>query len=170
MAITDVLVIADTHAGASDVDRLLVRIGGELASADVVLHAGDVTDAAVLDAIAKRMPGGRVYAVQGNNDRNLSLPERLTVDIDGCTVALFHDSGAADGRRRRLRRWFPTADVVVFGHSHLPWHEVDIRGDHIQHHVNPGSPTQRRRAPECTVAHVLIDGGAVAAVRHVPVA
>jgi putative phosphoesterase len=169
MATTDVLVIADTHAGPSDVDRLLERIGGELASADVVLHAGDVTDAAVLDALAARVPSGRVHAVQGNNDRGLALPARLSVEIDGCTVAMVHDSGAADGRRGRLRRWFPTADVVVFGHSHLPWHEVDVRDGHVQHHVNPGSPTQRRRAPECTVAHLFIDDGAVAAIRHVPV-
>jgi putative phosphoesterase len=169
VAATDVLVIADTHVGAGDVDRLLARIGGELAVADAVLHAGDITDAAVLDALAIRLPSGRVHAVKGNNDRGLSLPDRLTIDIDGCAIAMVHDSGAADGRRARLRRWFPRADVVVFGHSHLPWHEVDVREGHVQHHLNPGSAMQRRRAPACTVAHLLIDGGAVAAVRHVPV-
>ena len=169
MAVTDVLVIADTHVDARRVDRLLDRIAGELAEADVVLHAGDITDASLLDALGPHVPRGRVHAVKGNNDRGLSLPERLSVDIDGCTVAMVHDSGAAAGRRGRLRRWFPTADVVVFGHSHLPWHEVDVRDGHVQHHVNPGSPTLRRRAPACTVAHVLIDDGTVAAVRHMPV-
>jgi putative phosphoesterase len=166
---TDALVIADTHVGATQVDALLERIEGELAVADVVLHAGDITDASLLDALAARLGAGRVHAVKGNNDRGLSLPERLSVEIDGCTVAMVHDSGAAAGRRRRLRRWFPTADVVVFGHSHLPWHDVDVRDDHVQHHVNPGSPTLRRRAPECTVAHIVIASGAVTAVRHVPV-
>ena len=78
-------------------------------------------------------------------------------------------AGAAAGRASRLRRWFTDADVVVFGHSHLPWYEVDVRDGHRQHHVNPGSAMQRRRAPTCTVAHVLIAGGTVAAVRHVPV-
>jgi putative phosphoesterase len=169
MATTHVLVIADTHVRAAQVDPLLARLGGELAGADVVLHAGDIIDASLLDALAMHVPGGRVHAVQGNNDRGLSLPERLSVDIDGCTVAMVHDSGAAVGRRGRLRSWFPTADVVVFGHSHLPWHEVDVREDHVQHHLNPGSATQRRRAPQCTVAQLLIGDGAVAAVRHVPV-
>ena len=69
----------------------------------------------------------RVHAVEGNNDHGLLLPERLTVDVDGCVIAMVHDSGAAAGRAARLRRWFPDADVVVFGHSHLPWHETDVR-------------------------------------------
>jgi putative phosphoesterase len=167
--VTDVLVVADTHVGAGGVGRLLARIDGELAVADVILHAGDLTDAAVLDALSRCVAGGCVHAVKGNNDRGLSLPERLAIDIDGCSVAMVHDSGAATGRRARLRRWFPHADVVVFGHSHLPWYEVDVRDGHAQHHLNPGSAMQRRRAPTCTVAHLLIDGGAVASIRHVAV-
>jgi putative phosphoesterase len=165
--VTDVLLVADTHLGAAAAPRLIDRIEAELVAADVVIHAGDITDAAVLDALAVHAP---VHAVLGNNDHGLDLPERSAVTIDGCTFAVVHDSGPAAGRAGRLRRWFPDADVVVFGHSHLPWHETDVRGDgHVQHHVNPGSPILRRRAPACTVAHVVVDGGRVAGVRHVVV-
>ena len=81
-----------------------------------------------------------------------------------------HDSGPAAGRGARLRRWFPSADVVVFGHSHLPWYEVHIRADGgAQHHVNPGSAMVRRRAPACTVARVVIEDGRVTEVRHASV-
>jgi predicted phosphodiesterase len=83
---------------------------------------------------------------------------------------MVHDSGPAAGRTRLLRRRFPHADVVVFGHSHLPWHEVDVdAGGHVQHHVNPGSAILRRRAPTCTVAHVHVARGRVLDVRHVAV-
>ena len=147
------------------------RVAGELAEADVVLHAGDVTDLVVLDALAAYPPSRPVHAVLGNNDHGVDLPERLVVDVGGCTVAMVHDSGPAKGRTARLRRWFPDADVVVFGHSHLPWDEVDVRtGDgHIQRQVNPGSAMQRRRAPTCTVARLVVRDGAVAEVRHVAV-
>jgi putative phosphoesterase len=165
---TDVLLVADTHLDAGQAPRLTARIGPHLAVADVVLHAGDIVHPAVLDALAAHAP---VVAVRGNNDRGVDLPERAVVDVEGCTFALVHDSGPAAGRTRRLRRWFPDADVVVFGHSHLPWHETDVRADgHVQHHVNPGSAVLRRRAPSCTVAHVVIEHGRVAAVRHVAVA
>jgi putative phosphoesterase len=169
--VTDVLLIADTHLGAGRAGRLLARIAPHLAGADVVLHAGDITDASVLDALRDVVGAGRVHAVLGNNDVGVGLPERVELDVAGCSIAMVHDSGAATGRARRLRRWFPDADLVVFGHSHLPWHEVDVRpvDGHVQHHVNPGSAMQRRRAPACTVAEVTVVGGAVAAVRHVAV-
>ena len=86
------------------------------------------------------------------------LPERLEVELDGVRVAMVHDSGPSAGRMGRLRRWFPDADVVVFGHSHLPWHEVDPGG---QLHLNPGSPTERRMAPTRTVAVLELADGAV---------
>lgn len=170
MARTNVLLIADTHLGQGQAGRLLGRIAEQLTMAEMILHAGDVTDASILDALAMHVPDKRVYAVKGNNDHGLELPERLSFDVDGCAVAMIHDSGAAVGRTTRLRRWFPAADVVVFGHSHLPWHEIDVRDSdgHVQHHVNPGSATARRRAPRCTVAHLVIDDGVVAAVHHVP--
>lgn len=168
---TDVLVIADTHLGAGRAERLLERIGAELANADVVLHAGDLTDGSVLDVLRSAVAPGAVHAVLGNNDVGLRLAERLMINVGGCRVAMVHDSGPAAGRARRLRRWFPDADLVVFGHAHQPWHEVDVRrGDgHVQHHVNPGSPVLRRHSPACTVAHVAIADGAVTAVRHVTV-
>lgn len=167
---TDVLLIADTHLGPGRGGDLTSALAGELAVADVVVHAGDVTDRSVLEAVSEAAPQADVHAVAGNLDGGLSLPERLSLDIAACAVAVVHDSGPAVGRRARLRRWFPDADLVVFGHSHLPWHDVDVRASdgHVQHHVNPGSPTLRRRAPTCSIAHVLLAEGAVAAVHHVP--
>lgn len=159
-----VLLLADTHVDERRVDRLLERLAAALARADFVLHAGDITDGSVLDALATFAP---VHAVKGNNDRGLDLPERLTCTIGGVEIAMVHDSGAAAGRAGRLHRWFPAADVVVFGHSHLPWHETHVVDGHVQHHVNPGSPTQRRRAPACSIAWLELTDGAVTAVRHV---
>lgn len=161
------LVLADTHLGPGQGRRLLDRLSGELPGADAVLHAGDVTDVSVLADLSAFAP---VHAVLGNNDHGVRLPERRVVDLDGCTVAMVHDSGPSTGRAARLRRWFPDADVVVFGHSHLPWHETDVRGDgHVQHHLNPGSAMQRRRAPTCTVARLTIEGGRVVEIEHVAV-
>ncbi|MFT3854390.1 MAG: metallophosphoesterase family protein [Ilumatobacteraceae bacterium] len=160
----NVLVVADTHLGPGQGDRLVALLGARLAAADVILHAGDITDASVLDELAAFAP---VHAVLGNNDHGVALPERRIVPLDGCAVAMVHDSGPSAGRAARLRRWFPDADAVVFGHSHLPWDAVDVRADgHVQHHVNPGSATQRRRAPRCTVAWLDLAGGQVRAVRH----
>ena len=163
------LVLADTHLGTEQGDRLVARLGDRLRIASAILHAGDITDPSVLADLSEHAP---VYAVLGNNDRGLVLPERRVVDLGGCTVAMIHDSGDAGGRAARLRRWFPDADVVVFGHSHLPWHETDVRAadGHVQHHLNPGSPTQRRRAPRCTVAWLELLGGRVVSIEHEPVA
>jgi putative phosphoesterase len=126
-----------------------------LDEADAVLHAGDVVAPELLHELAGFAP---VHAVLGNNDVDLRLPERLEVDLAGVRVAMVHDSGPSAGRAARLRRWFPDADVVVFGHSHLPWREVDPGG---QLHLNPGSPTERRRAPTRTVAWLELDAGEV---------
>jgi uncharacterized protein len=161
------LVLADTHLGPGQADRLLERLGDRLRVPSAILHAGDITDVSVLGALAAFAP---VHAVLGNNDHGIVLPERRVVELGGCTVAMVHDSGDASGRAARLRRWFPDADVVVFGHSHLPWHETDVRADgHVQHHVNPGSATQRRRAPRCTVAWLELLAGAVVSVEHDPI-
>jgi putative phosphoesterase len=162
----NVLLLADTHLGEGQEARLVDKLYEHLATADVIIHAGDITDPSVLAALEEFAP---VRAVLGNNDRGMSLPERLVVDIDGCQVAAVHDSGPAGGRRTRLRRWFPEADVVVFGHSHLPWHEIDVRpaDGHVQHHVNPGSAMQRRSAPNHTAALLQLHDGVVAEVRHI---
>ena len=168
---TDVLLIADTHLGPAAAGILVPKLAEDLAVADVVLHAGDVTDLSVIEALSAAAPRAAVHAVAGNLDGRLDLPERLSIDIAGCTVAMLHDSGPAAGRGARLRRWFPDADLVVFGHSHVPWHETDVRvsDGHVQHHVNPGSPTLRRRSPACSVAHAVFVDGVVTAVRHVAV-
>jgi uncharacterized protein len=161
----NVLLLADTHLREGQGDRLVDLLRDHLEAADVIIHAGDVTDASVLTALTEFAP---VHAVLGNNDRGMALPERLVVELDGCAVAAVHDSGPAGGRTARLRRWFPEADVVVFGHSHLPWHEIDVRSDdHAQHQVNPGSAVQRRAAPHHTVAVLQLRGGVVADVSHI---
>jgi hypothetical protein len=165
-----VLLLADTHLRRGQAQRLVDRLGDSLARADVIIHAGDITDTTVLDELARFAP---VHAVRGNNDVAADLrplPERLELDIGGCTLAVVHESGQASGRARRLRSWFPSADAVVFGHSHIPWCERDVApSGHVQLHVNPGSAMQARRQPHCTAAWLTIDAGAVVHVSHVVV-
>jgi uncharacterized protein len=162
----NVLLISDTHLREGEERRLVDRLAGHLEAVDIIIHAGDVTDASVLAALEAFAP---VHAVLGNNDRGMTLPERLVVELDGCRVAAVHDSGPSGGRTTRLRRWFPQADVVVFGHSHLPWHEIDVNpvDGHVQHHVNPGSAMQRRAAPNRTAAILQLDDGVVVDVSHI---
>lgn len=164
------LLIADTHLRAGQADRLLARLRDQLDDVDVIVHAGDLVDRSVLDALTERLPTTPLLAVEGNNDLGIDLPEHLEAEIAGCRIGVVHDSGPATGRTHRLRRMFPSCDLVVFGHSHLPWHEIDVAPDgHVQHHVNPGSAMLRRRAPTCSVARVAIVDGAIADVRHVAV-
>jgi uncharacterized protein len=171
LPVTDVLLIADTHLGRGAAAVLISKIAAHLVTADVVLHAGDITDLSVIEALVDAAPHVDVHVVAGNLDDRLDLPHRLELDIGGCAVALVHNSGSTSGRRRRLRRWFPNADLVVFGHSHVPWYEVDVRPSdgHMQHHVNPGSAVLRRRATTCTIARVHLAGACVADVRHVAI-
>ena len=159
------LLLADTHLRADRIDRLPSPVIEAAGSADVILHAGDVVSSALLDRLAELAP---VHAVCGNNDHELVsvLPERLELELDGVAVAMVHDAGARKGRAGRLRRWFPAADVVVFGHSHQPWAERVEGGPLL---LNPGSPTQRRREPHATFALLDLDRGWVADVRHVNV-
>lgn len=146
------LVVADTHLTDRTLDRMPDEVWAMAERADVVLHAGDVLDHAVLDALGER---ALVHAVLGNNDRGLTeeLPETLELDLAGTRVAMVHDSGARAGRHRRMARRFPDADVVVFGHSHTPLVEEEAGGPLL---VNPGSPTQRRRQPVHTVAWLTL--------------
>jgi putative phosphoesterase len=152
-----VLVLSDTHLGPDSVERLPAEVWALAADADVVLHAGDVTDAALLEALSERAP---VHAVLGNNDRGLDgqLPEVLELDLGGVAVAMLHDSGPRVGRPGRMARRFPGAQVVVFGHSHDP-HLEQVDGGPLL--VNPGSATQRRRQPVHTVAWLELDDGQV---------
>jgi uncharacterized protein len=153
-AVTRVAVLSDTHlrpGGRGLPDAAL----GLLATAEVILHAGDVVSGFLLDELAAQAP---VHAVLGNNDHDLRgrLPERLELDVAGLAVAMVHDAGPRAGRPARLRRWFPEADLVVFGHSHDPVDEVGVDGQHL---FNPGSPTQRRRQPFPTMGLLeVVDG------------
>lgn len=139
-----IAVISDTHMpkGGRALPERCVEL---LREADATLHAGDFFAIGTLQEI-KALSRGPVHAVYGNVDearlRDL-LPETLEVDLDGLRVAMIHDAGPAKGRIARMRRRFPAADAVVFGHSHLPLHEEE---DGFQI-FNPGSPTERRRAP-----------------------
>lgn len=152
-----VLVLSDTHLGPAALDRMPDQVWAMADEADVVLHAGDVVDMAVLRALAERAP---VHAVLGNNDHALRgrLPEVAQIELDGVAVGMIHDSGARTGRGQRMARRFPAAQVVVFGHSHEPLVE-QVEGGPLL--VNPGSPTQRRRQPVHTVARLELRAGRV---------
>jgi hypothetical protein len=137
----------------------------QVEACDVVLHAGDVVTADLLDALRARRP---VHAVLGNNDHALVgvLPDRLELELGGVRVAMVHDSGTRAGRERRMRRWFPEAQLVVFGHSHEP---VDAEGVEGQRLFNPGSAVQRRRQPRRTVGVLELGGGRIVGHEVLPV-
>lgn len=159
----NILVLADTHLPDERCHLLNDILGDRLTQADLILHAGDVTGGGVLDLLGDSAP---VYAVAGNNDIGLALPETTTLDVCDVRISMIHDSGSARGRPSRLQSRFPDADIVVFGHSHLPWHEVIERGGREQHHFNPGSPTQRRRAPTRTIGWIEVGRGGPIRCRH----
>jgi len=130
-----------------------------IAGADLVVHAGDFTGAEVLAEI--EAIGPPLVAVHGNVDApevRATLPERATLGAGGATIGVVHDAGPRTGRLARLRREFPDADAVVFGHSHLPLHEA-AEGFQI---FNPGSPTERRRAPAHTMGIAVAADGEIA--------
>lgn len=155
---TRLVVLADTHVRPGSSRRLPDTAYAELAEADAIWHAGDVLTRDLLDELTGFAP---VTAVLGNNDRDLFglLPDRVEEDIDGVRIAMVHDSGPTAGRARRMRRWFPDADLVIFGHSHAP---LDEEGEAGQRLFNPGSPTERRRAPTHTLGIVEIGAGGLA--------
>ena len=152
---TEVVVLADTHIRRNSARRLPAAVYAALERADLVLHAGDVVTGDVLEELAGFAP---TLAVLGNNDGELTgrLPEERLFLVEGLRVAMVHDSGPTKGREGRLQRRFPTADLVVFGHSHIP---VDAPGLDGQRLFNPGSPTERRRQPHHTFGRLLVDGG-----------
>jgi putative phosphoesterase len=151
------VVLADTHVRDAGPTRLPERAWAELRRADVILHAGDVTEPGFLAALRELAP---VHAVLGNNDDALRgvLPEELVLDLDGVRVGMIHDSGPKAGREGRMRRRFPDAAVVVFGHSHIPWDAEGIDGQRL---FNPGSATQRRSQPNRTLGVLELGPGAV---------
>jgi uncharacterized protein len=160
------LLLADTHVPRRARD-LPAQVWDAVDEADVVVHAGDWVDVALLDAIERR--ARRLVAVHGNNDGpplRERLPEVASVDLGGVRVAVVHETGGRDGRERRCAQRFPDADLVVFGHSHIPW---DTTADNGLRLLNPGSPTDRRRQPVATYMTARIDGGALRDVELVPV-
>ena len=151
-----VVVLADTHIRAGRSRALPTQVWDAIEDCQLVLHAGDVVDATLLDAMTER--GWPPITVHGNNDAALpDLPDRLEFDIEGVRIAMIHETGATKGRPARVRRWFPNADVVVFGHSHDPcneWHDGQLL-------FNPGSPTERRRQPHHSFGVLELDDGCV---------
>lgn len=126
-----------------------------LEEADLVLHAGDLIEPSLLDQLALYAP---VCVVKGNLDPpNANLPEVLEFDFGGVRIAMIHDSGRREGRRKRLKRRFSEARVVVFGHSHVPF--LEDENDLLL--LNPGSPTDKRRQPDYTFALLHAEDGVV---------
>lgn len=160
-----VVVLSDTHAPRRW-KMCPPAVAMRLRGADLILHAGDVCTAAVLDELSEYAP---VRAVLGNNDgpdvADWGAPPTVQLDLDGLPVAMIHDSGARQGRLARLRRQFPAAQLVVFGHSHIP---LDESGGGLRI-FNPGSPTDRRAQPQGTIGLLRISGGVLRSATIIPV-
>jgi putative phosphoesterase len=162
----DLLLLADTHVPARARD-LPDAVWRAVDAADVVVHAGDWVDVATLDRLEER--SRRLVAVHGNNDGPAlqeRLPEVARADLAGLRLAVVHETGPARGREARCDERFgpgspDPADVLVFGHSHVPWDSTTATGLRL---LNPGSPTDRRRQPTHTWMTAEADGGALAAV------
>jgi uncharacterized protein len=155
---------SDTH-----LPKRAKELPGELlervAAADVVVHAGDWVDVATLDLLEARAK--RLIGVYGNNDGaalRARLPETAYAELGGLRFAVVHETGGKHGREERCEARYPDVDVLVFGHSHIPW---DSRGERGLRLLNPGSPTDRRREPYCTYMTVEVaDGRLVEVVLH----
>ncbi len=156
-----VVVVSDTHAprfwkGCPP------AVAERLEGTDLILHAGDVCTPEVLDELSAFAP---VRVVLGNNDgpevAAWGAPETLELDLDGLRVGMIHDAGPKDGRLARMHRRFPTAQLVIFGHSHIP---LDAADDQLRI-LNPGSPTDKRRQPHRTLAELTVTDGRLASAR-----
>lgn len=160
-----VIVLADTHSPRRW-RSCPPAVAAHLQDADLILHAGDVCTAATLDELAGYAP---VRAVRGNNDgpdvAAWGAPDTVELDLAGLSVAMLHDSGAAAGRPARMRHRFPGADLVVFGHSHIPLDHTE----NGQRTFNPGSPTDRRRQPRGTIGVLRIEHGRLLSAEIIPV-
>jgi hypothetical protein len=155
------LLIADTHVPNRARD-LPARVWDEVAGADVVLHAGDWVDSVLLEALEDRTK--RLVGCWGNNDGaelRRRLPERADATLGGLRFTVVHETGAATGREARMANEYPDTDVLVFGHSHIPWDTTAKTGLRL---LNPGSPTDRRRQPFCTYMTATVEGAALSDV------
>ena len=151
------VLVADTHvpARARDLPRQLWEA---IDTADVVVHAGDWVEVGLLDRLEAR--SRQVLACWGNNDDadlRARLPEVARATFAGVRVAVVHETGGKEGRGARMRAAHPDVDLLVFGHSHIPW-DTTHGGLRL---LNPGSPTDRRQQPHCTYMTARLDGGAV---------
>jgi len=148
--------MADTHLPRRARD-LPDRLWDEVDAADAVVHAGDWVEAGLLDRLTARSP--RVIGCYGNNDGadlRARLPEVAEAELDGLRLAVVHETGGRSGRERRCDARFRGVDVLVFGHSHVPWDTMSPGGMRL---LNPGSPTDRRRQPHCTYLTAAVRGG-----------
>jgi putative phosphoesterase len=155
------LLIADTHVPkrARDLPR---KVWDEVAGADVVVHAGDWVEPALLDELEAR--ADRLVACWGNNDGEelrARLPERVDVTLSGVRFTVVHETGGAQGRDARMAKLYHDTDVLVFGHSHIPWDTTAPTGLRL---INPGSPTDRRRQPFCSYMTAVVGDGVLSDV------
>jgi len=156
------LVIADTHVPKRARD-LPAELWQRVEQADAVLHAGDWVDVALLDELERR--SRRLVGVYGNNDHGElreRLPEVAREELGGVRFAVVHETGDAKGRERRCQELYGDVDVLVFGHSHIPWDTTTEQGLRL---LNPGSPTDRRRQPHCTYLTATAADGTLRDVR-----
>jgi putative phosphoesterase len=163
---TRLLLLADTHVPRR-ARRLPEQVWRAVDEADVVMHAGDWVESSLLDELEAR--AAHLLGVWGNNDGaelRTRLPGVARETIDGIRFEVVHETGAATGREARCELAYPDADVLVFGHSHIPWDTATRSGLRL---LNPGSPTDRRRQPECTYLTAVADAGELRDVRLVPV-
>lgn len=150
------LLLADTHLPKRARD-LPAPVWDAVATADVVVHAGDWVEVGLLDELEAR--SARLVACWGNNDGpelRARLPEVGRAEIDGLRLAVVHETGGKQGREARCAAAYPDVDVLVFGHSHIPW---DTTADTGLRLLNPGSPTDRRRQPHCTYMTAVVEAG-----------
>ncbi|MBB3156347.1 hypothetical protein FHS07_000031 [Microbacterium proteolyticum] len=154
---TRLLLVADTHIPKRA--RVLPEAVRRAAcGVDLIVHAGDWVSVAVFDELSALGP---VQGVWGNNDGDdlrSRLPEIARAEIDGVRVAVVHETGPATGREKRMDAAFPDTDLLVFGHSHIPWDTVTPDGLRL---LNPGSPTDRRRQPACTFMTLALTEGTI---------
>lgn len=155
------LLIADTHVPRR-ARALPPQVWREVGAADLVVHAGDWVEVSLLDELEARSHA--LLGCWGNNDgRDLRarLPEVGRVELDGLRLGVVHETGTATGREARMDLAYPDLDVLVFGHSHVPWDTTTPRGLRL---LNPGSPTDRRRQPVCTLMTAEVLAGELTAV------
>ncbi len=158
---TRLLLLADTHL-PKRAKVLPDEVWAAVDESDVVVHAGDWVDVETLDALESR--SRTLVAVFGNNDHGVlreRLPEVARTEVGGLRLGVVHETGDAKGREARCSRDYPDLDVLVFGHSHIPWDTTTDTGLRL---LNPGSPTDRRRQPYCTYMTTTVEDGALGEV------